>query len=66
MTTMICGDYVAKVDFDEEINRFHGRVVNLRSVINFYGSSVEELGNEFEKSIQVYLDLCQERGIAPD
>ena len=66
MTTVTFGDYVANIDFDEEMNSFHGRVVNIRSVINFYGASVEELQKEFEKSMQVYLDLCQKRGIPPD
>jgi predicted HicB family RNase H-like nuclease len=65
MTTMSFDDYVAKIDFDKEINQFHGRVVNLKSVINFYGSSVEELQKEFERSMQVYMDLCQECGIGP-
>jgi len=66
MTTMTFGDYVANIDFDQETKQFHGRVANIRSVINFFGSSVEELQKEFERSMQVYLDLCKERGITPD
>ncbi len=38
MTTMTHGDYIAKIDFDPEIGMFHGRITNIRSVVNFYGN----------------------------
>ncbi|MCP4681896.1 MAG: type II toxin-antitoxin system HicB family antitoxin [Desulfobacterales bacterium] len=66
MTTMKHGDYIAKIDFDPDIGMFHGRIINIHSVINFYGKSVEELQAEFESSLQVYLDVCKEKGIDPD
>ena len=40
--------------------------MNLSDPITFYGRSIEELKNEFKKSIQVYLDVCKERGIKPE
>lgn len=58
-------DYIANVDFDPEIDLFHGRIVNIRDVITFYGSSIEELKQEFAASLQVYLDVCREKGIEP-
>jgi predicted HicB family RNase H-like nuclease len=63
---MTHGDYIAKIDFDPEIGMFHGRITNIRSVVNFYGKSVEELQKEFETSMKVYLDVCNEKGIEPD
>ncbi len=66
MTSMAFGDYVAKIDFDSELMMFHGRIINLRSVINFYVKSVGELQKEFETSLRVYLDICKEKGIEPD
>ena len=59
------GDYVAKIDYEEDTKLFHGRVVNLRDVVNFYGSSVEELKKEFWDSIEAYLEVCAEEEIEP-
>jgi predicted HicB family RNase H-like nuclease len=65
MTTMRCGDYLATIDFEEESRLFHGRVVNIRDVVNFYGGSAEELLTEFQRSVEEYQAVCREEGIAP-
>lgn len=65
-TTMKFEDYVATIEFDPEIDMFHGSVVNLSSPVTFYGKSVEELRQEFTQSIKTYLEVCQERGIEPE
>ena len=43
-------NYEATVDFDNELEMFHGAVINTRDVITFYGKSVVELKREFKKS----------------
>ncbi len=58
--------YHGAVDFDPEMDKFHGRVVNTRSVISFYGSSVEELREEMAASVDSYLEVCEEKGIDPE
>lgn len=65
MATMRYGDYIATIDYEDESELFHGRVVNIRDVVNFYGGSVEELQAEFRDSIQTYLEVCEEEGIEP-
>ena len=40
--------------------------MNTRSVISFYGSSVEELREEMAASVDTYLEVCEEKGIDPD
>ena len=65
MTTMRYGDYIAKIDYEEDSKLFHGRVLNLRDVVNFYGSSGEDLEREFRESIEAYLEVCAEEGIEP-
>lgn len=35
--------YIGVVDFDPEIDIFHGTVINTHDVISFYGASVTEL-----------------------
>lgn len=58
--------YQASVVFDESVNAFHGRVVNIRDGINFQGTSVDELTVAFHEAVDDYLEFCAERGEAPD
>ena len=58
--------YVGKVEFDAEAELFHGEVVNLRDVSTFQGTSVGELKQAFQESIDDYLAFCQERGEQPE
>ena len=59
-------DYIGVVDFDPEINLFHGTVINTQDVITFYGASVTELRAELQKSLEVYFEVCEEQGKTPD
>jgi predicted HicB family RNase H-like nuclease len=59
-------DYEAVVQFDDEARIFHGEVVNIRDVITFQGSSVEELEQAFHDSVDDYLTFCAERGESPE
>ena len=65
MNTIKYKEYVGSVDFDDEIDMFHGRVSNMRDVVSFYGSSVKELRAAMKVSIEEYLTFCKERSIEP-
>ena len=58
--------YIGVVDFDPEIDMFHGTVINTQDVITFYGASVTELRAEMQKSLEVYFEVCDEQGKVPD
>ena len=58
--------YTGRVEFDDEAGLFHGEVIDLRDVITFQGTSVEELESAFRDSIEDYLEFCEERGEEPD
>ena len=58
--------YQAKVELDEDAGVFHGEVINTRDVITFQGSSVEELKQAFEDSVDDYLEFCASRGEDPE
>ena len=58
--------YVGVFEFDEELDQFHGFVVNTQDVISFYGSSVEELKAELKASVEEYLLFCAEKGRDPE
>jgi len=58
--------YVAKVEFDDEADSFHGEIINLRDVITFQGQTVDELRQAFQESVEDYLAFCAERGEQPE
>lgn len=57
--------YYGKVEFDEESDIFHGEVINISDVVTFEGTSVDELKQAFQDSIDDYLEFCAERGEDP-
>ncbi|MBI3630894.1 MAG: type II toxin-antitoxin system HicB family antitoxin [Candidatus Sungbacteria bacterium] len=59
-------DYIARVEFDDEVGLFHGEVINTRDVITFQGESVADLRRAFEESVDDYLAFCAERGEKPE
>lgn len=58
--------YSGHVEFDDEAGLFHGEVLDLKDVVTFQGTSVEELQRAFRESIDDYLQYCLERGEEPD
>ncbi|HEV2855565.1 MAG TPA: type II toxin-antitoxin system HicB family antitoxin [Thermoanaerobaculia bacterium] len=58
--------YSGHVEFDDEAGLFHGEVLDTRDVITFQGTSVEELTQAFQDSIDDYLEFCEKRGEEPD
>ena len=58
--------YQAKVELNEDAGVFHGEVINTRDVITFQGSSVAELKQAFEDSVDDYLEFCASRGEEPE
>ena len=58
--------YLAEVFFDDEAQILHGEVVNTRDVITFQAETVADLKREFHKSVDVYLQFCQEMGQEPE
>jgi predicted HicB family RNase H-like nuclease len=58
--------YIGKVEYDDEAGFFHGEVINLRDVITFQGTCVEDLRQAFIDSIEDYLEFCAERNETPE
>ncbi|MBS1177064.1 MAG: repair protein, partial [Proteobacteria bacterium] len=44
---------------------FRGEILGLTGGADFYGKNPKELRAEFRKSLQVFLDVCREKGIEP-
>ncbi|MGD0362187.1 MAG: type II toxin-antitoxin system HicB family antitoxin [Bryobacteraceae bacterium] len=58
--------YQARVELDEDAGVFHGEVIDTRDVITFQGSSVDQLKQAFEDSVDDYLEFCASRGEDPE
>jgi predicted HicB family RNase H-like nuclease len=58
--------YLGAVEYDDEAKLFHGDVLNMRDVITFQGTSVEQIEQAFRESVDDYLEWCKEDGVAPE
>ena len=58
--------YHASIDFDADDGIFVGEVFGITDSLSFHGTSVEELKQMFEQSIDNYLELCKKIGKEPD
>ena len=58
--------YTGNVEFDAEAGLFHGEVLDTRDVITFQGTSVDDLQQAFQDSVDDYLDFCEERREEPE
>jgi predicted HicB family RNase H-like nuclease len=65
MNLMTVGGYTAKIEYDEELDLFRGEILGLNGGADFYGKNPKELRAEFKRSLQVFLEVCAEKGIEP-
>ncbi|HEX6014303.1 MAG TPA: type II toxin-antitoxin system HicB family antitoxin [Geminicoccaceae bacterium] len=59
-------DYWAVVELDDSADQFHGRVIGINDVVDFYGGTPEELRREFAASVEEYVAWCREEGTEPE
>ena len=65
MNTLKYKGFIGSVSFSEEDNVFFGKIEGIDGLVNFEGSSVEELKNAFHEAVDDYLAYCKEEGIKP-
>lgn len=65
MNLMTVEGYTAKIEYDEELDLFRGDILGLNGGADFYGKNPKELRAEFKRSLQVFLEVCAEKGIEP-
>ncbi len=58
--------YHARIAFDPSADAFHGRVIGIRDVIDFYGRTPDELRAELSNSVEEYLAWCRQEGVKPE
>ena len=65
MNLMTYDGYQAKIEYDEDLDQFRGEILGLNGGADFYGKNPRELRAEFKKSLEVFLAVCNEKGIEP-
>lgn len=58
--------YTGQVEVDAEADILFGTVLDINDVITFQGQTVEEARQEFQNSVDFYLEFCQELGEEPE
>jgi predicted HicB family RNase H-like nuclease len=57
--------YSAKIEYDFGTDLFRGEILGLSGGADFYGANPDELRLEFKRSLDVFLEVCREKGIEP-
>ena len=65
MNTLNYKGFIGSVAFSEEDNVFFGKIEGIDGLVNFEGSSVEELKEAFHEAVDDYIAYCKEEGINP-
>lgn len=58
--------YVGSVEFSQEDGVFFGKVMGLRALLSYEGSTAAELLTDFHSAVDDYLALCQAEGKEPE
>ncbi len=58
--------YAGKVEVDIESAILHGCILDINDVITFEGKSIEEVTQDFQDSVDDYLEFCAELGKEPE
>ena len=64
--TMTYKGYVGSVEFSEKDCLLFGKVLGIRSLISYEGTSASELVNDFHVAVDDYLILCETQGVKPE
>ena len=65
MNIMTLDGYSAKIEYDADLDLFRGEILGLSGGADFYGKNPQELREEFQISLSVFLDVCKEKSIEP-
>jgi predicted HicB family RNase H-like nuclease len=58
--------YTGQVEVDAEADILFGTVIDINDVVTFQGKTVEEARQEFQNSVDFYLEFCEKLGEEPE
>ena len=59
-------NYIGSVFFSEEDGVFHGKIIGISDSISFEGDSVKSLTEDFQNSVDEYLEFCIDSDKEPE
>ncbi len=59
-------NYNGTVEYSKEDRCLYGKVVGIKSLLSYEGSSVQELEEAFQTVIDEYIRDCEERNVQPE
>ena len=65
MNVMTIEDYHATIEFEPDLDMFRGEILGLSGGADFYGKNPKELRAEFKRSLNIFLEVCAEKGVEP-
>lgn len=64
--TMEYKGYIGNFEISEDDGLFHGKVMGIRSLISYEGTTAKALIKNFQYAVDDYLVLCAKRSEAPE
>lgn len=64
--TMEYKGYIGSVEFSEQDLIFFGKVMGIRALLSYEGSTAEELVADFHGAVDDYLAMCEAEGKEPE
>ncbi|WP_252179229.1 type II toxin-antitoxin system HicB family antitoxin [Endozoicomonas sp. 4G] len=62
MNMMKYGDYIARVEYDNEDRIFVGHLAGIKDIVGFHGSTVDELETAFHTAVDEYIAISEKTG----
>lgn len=58
--------YLGTAEYFPDDKVFYGKVVGIKSLIQYDGETVNDFEQDFHEAVDDYLDLCVRKGIEPE
>lgn len=58
--------YTSHLKYNAENNIWFGKIENIKDLVNFEATNLEEAINEFNRAVEDYLNFCADIGKEPD
>lgn len=58
--------YTGNIQYSKKDNSLQGRLLGIKAVITYEGTSVDEVKADFREAVDIYLDYCKSEGITPE
>ena len=66
MNTLSYGNYLAKVEFDDEDGLLVGKIAGIEDGVSFHADNVADLEAAFHEAVEDYIETCAKIGKTPE